>query len=383
MSPVLLLVLPRLQDSRFFALLAGCGALVAWGLSMPLGTRWRMIASGVGCGLFLLFLAARLRQSQRTALQAGNGLALGLLLVVALRALRSGNLLLGDGLPLWIGEACALAGCILLIVSRRDDIGATDTTATGRASAEAPVRSDTWRSLGLCLGIFAVLVVLYSVFTSPTVLARWGMESYSVVTLVLTGCAVLFIGLWSGLPRLGARLSPGLLFAWNVLFLLAMALTLLLRQPGLGANAAWPVYDEAQGFAGRLDFWVMIVLHPVLYADIAFMAAGVRALRPSPRLLAGGFAIGAFFFLLAVFAQIFTTVYDYIPVIGPLFRNGYWLVLAVPAAVAAAAILLVPRPAAAGSAAVQPFVHERAPGPRCSGGRDHPFPGAGGRSCGR
>ena len=321
-----------------------------------------MLATGAGCGLFLLFFAARLRQAQRSALQSGAGVALGLLLMVALRALRSGSLLLADGLPMWLGEACALAGCILLVTAGREAPAQSDaeqdTTSPAapralRAAPRALRAAGNGRVLGLCLGMFAALVVLYSVFSSPTVLARWGEVSYPAVTLVIVGCAALFLGLWAGVPGIGARLSPTLLFAWNVLFLLALALTLLFRQPPLGANAAWPVYAAAQGSAGRLDFWAMIVLHPVLYADIAFLAAGLRAARPAPRALAGGFALGAFFLLLAVFAQIFTTVYDYIPVIGPVFRNGYWLVLSVPAAVVAAAILLVP-PAGKPTARVVP-----------------------------
>jgi endonuclease/exonuclease/phosphatase family metal-dependent hydrolase len=42
--------------------------------------------------------------------------------------------------------------------------------------------------------------------------------------------------------------------------------------------------------------------------------------------LGGGFAVGALWLLGRILAQVFTTVYDYIPVIGPWFRDRFWLV---------------------------------------------------------
>jgi endonuclease/exonuclease/phosphatase family metal-dependent hydrolase len=42
--------------------------------------------------------------------------------------------------------------------------------------------------------------------------------------------------------------------------------------------------------------------------------------------LGGSFALGSLFLLVLIFAQVFTTAYDYIPVVGPLFRDEFWLV---------------------------------------------------------
>ena len=36
--------------------------------------------------------------------------------------------------------------------------------------------------------------------------------------------------------------------------------------------------------------------------------------------------MAALFLLLMVFFHVFTTVYDYVPVIGPLFRDRFWFV---------------------------------------------------------
>jgi endonuclease/exonuclease/phosphatase family metal-dependent hydrolase len=40
--------------------------------------------------------------------------------------------------------------------------------------------------------------------------------------------------------------------------------------------------------------------------------------------------LSSIFFLLVVLAQVFTTVYDYIPLVGPFFRNKFWFVFLIP-----------------------------------------------------
>ena len=71
------------------------------------------------------------------------------------------------------------------------------------------------------------------------------------------------------------------------------------------------------------------VLFPVILLDISLYSAELIARRPSLRSLGGGFTLAGLFLLLMIFAQVFTTVYDYIPVVGPLFRDRFWLVLTV------------------------------------------------------
>jgi endonuclease/exonuclease/phosphatase family metal-dependent hydrolase len=74
-----------------------------------------------------------------------------------------------------------------------------------------------------------------------------------------------------------------------------------------------------------------------------FSLAGlsVQALKPSSRQLALGFGLGGVFLGATSFAQILTTTYDYVPVIGPAFRDGFWFVVALPAACLVAALSAV------------------------------------------
>ncbi len=332
LSPFLLLLYPKLADGRIFMLSTGSLGLACWILSLPLGTRWRMLFSGLGCGLLLLFFAAGTRQVRRTPAELAAGLGAGVLLQILFRAARSGNLFLEDG---YSTAACALLAVIaiaLLAFSRPDAVPESGT----RVHASI-------RSLGMTIGLFSAMVLLYFAFTSPAVMARWSGMSYPAVVAVEAGALALFTGLWLFMPGFRARLSPGLLAAWNLAFIAALAAVLRLQQPPLGAGADFPVYAAEPGLMERALFWVMLVLHPVIFADFALLGSALRSERPSPRGSVRGFAFGSLLMLLLVFFQIFTTVYDYIPLVGPWFRDRFWLVMSVPGIIMALSILLVRR----------------------------------------
>jgi endonuclease/exonuclease/phosphatase family metal-dependent hydrolase len=70
----------------------------------------------------------------------------------------------------------------------------------------------------------------------------------------------------------------------------------------------------------------MLFLSPVILVDFTRYSHELLAIQPKARQLGGGFLLGSIFFLLMVLAHIFTTVYDYIPVIGGWFRDKFWLV---------------------------------------------------------
>ncbi len=342
-SPFLLLLAPRSLDRRGFRVSMGGLAIAAWAISLPLDTRWRMLATGVGCGCFLLYLACLVRQSPRPAAERGAAPGFGALLSMLLRSLHAGNLLLDEGWSLVLGAAIAVLALGLLLVTR-DRAG---------QPAAAAVAIGFPRSLGLCLGLFGILFLAYAAFTSAAVIARWGGVGYPTVIAVQAVALAVFLGAWLGLPGFHRRLSPGFLFAWNALFIFALAITLLLGQPPF-STARFPLYAAEPDLAARIAFWATLVLHPVIYADFAILAGALHSARPSPRKLAAGFGVSAVVFLLLALGQIFTTVYDYIPVIGPWFRDRFWLVTVVPEVIATLSLLLVKRDPSAASAAGVP-----------------------------
>jgi endonuclease/exonuclease/phosphatase family metal-dependent hydrolase len=352
-SPFLLLLAPRSLDSRGFRLVTGSLAIAAWAISLPLETRWRMLATGVGCGFFLVYLACHVRQESRGTAEQGSALGFAALLSVFLRSLHSGNLLLDQGWSLVLGAAIAVMAFCLLLVSREG----RERAGQPAAPAAPAVKIGFPRSLGLSLGLFGSLIMIYFAFTSPTVIARWGGVSYPVVTAVQAVALAVFLGAWMGLPGFRGRLTPVVFLVGNVLFILALAFTLVSRQPPFSAATAYPLYGVEPDLAARIAFWAMLVLHPVIFADFAILAGALHASRPSPRKLAAAFGASAVVFLLLALGQIFTTVYDYIPVIGPWFRDRFWLVTVIPSLFAALSLLLVKREPSAARTASGPSPH--------------------------
>jgi endonuclease/exonuclease/phosphatase family metal-dependent hydrolase len=71
---------------------------------------------------------------------------------------------------------------------------------------------------------------------------------------------------------------------------------------------------------------ITLILFPVVLLDFILYYRELLAARPSYRQLGAGFSIAALFVLGMVLSYVFTTVYDYIPLIGPFFRDKFWLV---------------------------------------------------------
>jgi endonuclease/exonuclease/phosphatase family metal-dependent hydrolase len=334
LSPVLLLVFPRRVPRRFLVISAGL-VLVCRAGSVVLDTRGQMLLSGVGTGLFLLFLPVLVwhygqKKDKTAGISLAAGLALAVLLSILLRALYSGNDITGYGIYRSIGWGLALLACVLMPGWARSLGVALRTPILGAVEPEAlagAAHSRGWRTTGLCLGLASALVLLYFAFTSPTVIARWSGGFYTGITALAAGSLALFLALWSGLPGLRRALTPKVVFAWNLAFAAALGLALYYYQvPFPKDSMLYPFYEPAAGPLAGAALGLALLLYPVILVDFGLWVRALIDEAPSIRRLAGGFSLAALFMLLMIFAQVFTTVYDYIPVVGPWFRDRFWLV---------------------------------------------------------
>ena len=172
----------------------------------------------------------------------------------------------------------------------------------------------------------AALIMLYFAFISPNVIARWTGEDYGLILCLIV---LALIGFALGYKRIMSW-PRNVIGLWNVAFLIALTATLWAYHIDFPTNPA--AYPLAEPFAPA---WASVatvftcVLFPVVLLDISLYGQELIARRPSLRSLGGGFTLAGLFLLLMIFAQVFTTVYDYIPVVGPLFRDRFWLVFAV------------------------------------------------------
>jgi len=106
-----------------------------------------------------------------------------------------------------------------------------------------------------------------------------------------------------------------------------LVLTLRAHQIDFPTEAsAYPLAEPAVTLWDRLLLWALLLSCPVVLLDFALCLRELLAIRPTLPQLGGSFALGALWLLILILAQVFTTVYDYIPVIGPWFRDRFWLV---------------------------------------------------------
>jgi endonuclease/exonuclease/phosphatase family metal-dependent hydrolase len=294
-------------------------AAVLRAVEVVASTNVKMLASGLGTGCLLVLLPVWLAHAaddeEDTPLEMGCGLAAGLSVSVLFRALGAGSDI--SLLHPWVSWV-EMAGLDLLVVWLYHQ------SARGEP-AQNPWTAPFGITAVLCTGILGGLAVLYFGFASPTVLARWSGVDYRLVVGLLAGA----VGVFAGSLAFGwlARLSRPAIWAWNGLFLLAGSLAIRTNQVQFPAvSRAYPIDQPVLSLAQQAPLLIMILLSPVCLLDGLLLVREIKARRPSPRALAGGFALGALFFLIIVLAQVFTTVYDYIPVIGPLLRDRFWLV---------------------------------------------------------
>lgn len=345
LSPLVLLLLPR-GLSGWALVMVGELMVVCRVAEAALDPRGKMLVSGLGVACALVLLPSLLRQmgegeGASSGLRLGAGLTAAVSLSILLRAFGSGSDISTAGPTQAIGWVLA-SGAGVLLVWRQAGM---PPSSTGAPAAVTRDRLSLGRTVALCLGVVGALVVWYFVFSSPTVIARWTGFSYPGIVAAAAAAVCLFALVVGVKPGLLAGLSRRTVGLWNLAFGLCLVLTIAGHQVRFPADvAAYPLApNPALHWLYQAPLYLMVLLHPVVVIDLMLLCQELVTGRPRPRALGAGFSVAGLYLLLIVFAQVFTTVYDYIPVVGPLFRDRFWLVLLAAWAVMALPVLAVSR----------------------------------------
>ncbi len=319
LSPLVLLFFRR-GLPRQAAWILALGAALARSIEVASGSSTRMIASGLGVGFLLIlfptwFSQARDDEAGNASLEAGTGLLAALAVSILLRVAGEGTDL--SLLYPWISWALAALLVFTVIVYERENRTIQPDVKPNQPSSSSGITSG--------LGFMACLSVLYFGFASPLVLARWsGVDDRLVVGLLALSLTIAAVSLAAGWPR---RISWAAIAGWNGLFLASGTIAILVNQVSFAAeSSAYPIGQPALVLVQQIPLLVMILLSPIVAVNLSLFSRKLSIHKSSPRRLAAGFLLGAFFLMLIVFMQVFTTVYDYIPVAGPWFRDRFWLV---------------------------------------------------------
>ncbi len=321
-SPILLLFFRRPGRRLLTVLLLVM--LLARVIEPALDTRWRMITSGLGVAAWLMFFPAILWRSGQNEDNADAGvlmwgLLLGVMLSALLRTINSGVDLATMGWGQLLGIILALAAGWLWIASKRP-------VAASKTSDDGSSKGGFIRVALLALGVMAVFTLTYFAFAAPGVMARWTGLNITAILVVLLAAWACFAAVAVWRPGL-LHLSRIWLLVWNILFVSALFMAIKGQQTSFPASPnAYPIPAGQPAFWVDVTLFLMLLFSPIIFLDFHRMTGDLIALRPSTGKLAGGFTLGALFLLLAIFGHVFTTVYDYIPVVGPYFRNAFALV---------------------------------------------------------
>ena len=313
----LALILVRRPPSRGAVLAIACVAILGRLVEPMLDPRGKLLASGVSVGAFMLLFPLMLyRREKVRGANAAAGLALAVALSIFFRTVNSSVDVSAFGMFQIIGWALGAAAVVLLW---RMPLEAE------RQPGE-PVRGSTLRVIRLAVGMAGVMLMIYFTFASPTVISRWTEASYIAIIALLSIALTAYCFLHSPAPSQGWP-TRRLLLVWNGLFLLTLVLTILPHQIAFpAARGAYPLDAPLVSPFWQIPLYLMLLLSPVLFLDFMLYARQMSVGRPTLRQLGGAFAWAGFVFLALVFFHVFTTTYDYVPVIGPVFRDFFWFV---------------------------------------------------------
>ncbi|MCJ7550739.1 MAG: hypothetical protein MUQ30_13785 [Anaerolineae bacterium] len=324
-SPVVLVFWPREREMKQRVFLALTFIiLLSRVIAVLLDTRGRMLLAGVGvAGALVWFPSLLWRSGQGDTQQAQRRLTIGLMMAVLLsilfRVLGSGLDLSSQGPFRPLGWLAAALATLCVLRRPRDQAPVQASVSRHRASFG--------RLVLLALGMTSVFILLYFAFTSPNVMARWTGAGYPAVVTALALGVVLFVALGVLRPSRMAGPRLGLLWVLNGLFVLSLIAALWPHQLVFPTDAGgYPFYAPDVSFVQKVPLVVLLLLWPVIFIDFALYVREAVSTRPSLRTLGGAFTISSLFLALMIFAHVFTTVYDYIPVVGPAFRDRFMLV---------------------------------------------------------
>jgi endonuclease/exonuclease/phosphatase family metal-dependent hydrolase len=177
----------------------------------------------------------------------------------------------------------------------------------------------------MVFGIMGVLTCIYFTIGSPTILARWVEGNDLAITSALLASLTTFSIIMAIRPTWLNKLGTRGVWAWNLAFIVANLVTILANSTLLDQ----PLQPSGIGVLQQFPLYAAVVLSPILLIDFILLCRDLLQSKPSfPRLI-GSFCLVSIYLIVIILAAVFTITWDYIPYIGPLFRDMLWGVLLV------------------------------------------------------
>ena len=323
-SPVIFLIFRRSIPDKL--LIVAGGVMIASRVVEPLfDTTVRMVLSGLGVGCFFILFPALLLfvksdEKNQRVLTFGIGLSLALAASVLLRTLNFTIDLSTYGWGQVIGWILAAIG-VFMLVGFSKKIQSVDPQPNIDASAPVPHRLRKRTLAGITFGLTSILFFVSFAFSSPVVLSRWTESSYVAVVSGVALMTTLFALMLLYRPNLIGRLTKRVILLWNLLFMALFVLMVYVNQiPFPDIPATYPIIVPTTSFLLHVPLYLMIAAFPIILIDFMLLSHKLANLELVPTSRAAGIAFtlgGGLYLLVLLFTLILTSVWGFVPVIGP------------------------------------------------------------------
>ena len=333
-SPIIFLVFRRSIPDKL-VVVAG-GVMIACRIIEPFfDTGTRMLLSGLGVGCFFilfpaLLLFVRSDDNNQRVLTFGIGFSTALAASVLLRTLNFTIDLSTYGWGQAIGWVLAAIGLFMLVGFSKKIRTAIPQSGI-EVSSPAPQRLRKRTLAGITFGLTSILFFVSFAFSSPAVISRWTESSYVAVVSGVALMTTLFALILLYRPELINKLTPQVIFIWNLIFVALFVLTVYVNHiPFPDSPSTYPIIVPTTSFLLHVPLYLMIAAFPIILIDFMLLSHKMANLELVPTSRAAGVAFtlgGGLFMLILLFSLILTSVWGFVPVIGVLLRDMFWFII--------------------------------------------------------
>lgn len=317
-SPVFILFLKPTKRTYVILVL---GMLACMILSPLFPSAQRIIPSGVGAGMFLLFFGFFICDKRNLQINWGQSAALATLVSILFRVY-------GDTLDVsifgntifisWI--LVGIAGFMFWKIIQSGSYRKPQTHEQIQPTAKASSGSDVFLK---GLGVFGSFTLIYFVFSSPGILARWTEGNYTYINIILS-IAILVVVFIVKPDFILSKKFKLILLIWNAVFMILLITNILMHRIDFPTieNITMVIVEESYE-SGAFITYLMLILSPVLFINISWFTytlAGINSTK-----IAGSFIAGVFLMISCIFILIFTNTWGYVGDISRIFRNKFYL----------------------------------------------------------
>ncbi len=330
-------------------LITGFLVIVSRMLEGLLTLQFRSIFAGLGVGSFLIFLPTfflqkKLKNKEKDGLSLGIGLAIALALLILFRTLGLTLDISSYGVYQIITWSLASIEIIMLIILNKNitagGIDLEDKNAEIRNSPDGKWKI-FGKILGITFGMTNIFILIYFVFSNPTVLSRWVEGNYLAIVIISIIMVISFILIATLKPEIITKLKPWIIVLWNCLFVITLVLTIIFNQTIFPIDSSsFPIDAPATSLLQQIPLYILLVLSPIILIDMVLFSRTLLKTKLTPWKIGASFTITSLFFLLMIFSVIFTLLYEYIPEIA-FFRDMFWAVIMIIGLLAVLPILVV------------------------------------------